>query len=370
MVFLWLGGLAPLASVASSAGNVRGVTFFYLDGKQQDFPWVLEHQREPAVRARIENLFAQYRAAEVNWIRLLIATNHFPDRSAIHPVPSPSLIQKVNDFMALTRSGANAGQFTVELVLVPEQKNSRFTDTAPYERDKRWYKAWLDHLDYSNLGMVMFGGDLSPCLLSGGEGAPGSESIPQNHSAWIKALWDWKVANYPNLYASYEVIGIQTGSRNDPMLIQKLARWIKVHTPNVPVVSVSLYLELPRGSSWRDYADTTAQIIDTYNATSNIPLWIDEFGKSWGNDWALEDQTAAFTGFLTTTIAWQHKSPYPVLVWVGGNDAPYDGKNTFGLVAGFEESKPLMQPAWEELGRFYHLNAGEAGQRQNGRKEP
>jgi hypothetical protein len=358
MLFFWLVGTAPLLPAAFHVGAVRGVTFFYLDGKQQDFPWVLEHQREPAVRARIEGLLEQYRAAEVNWIRLLIATNHFPDRSAIHPVPSFPLIQKVNDFMALTRSGENAGQFTIELVLVPEQKNSRFTDTAPYERDKRWYKAWLDQLDYSNLGMVMFGGDLSPCLLSGGEGEPGSESIPKNHSAWIKALWNWKVAHYPNLYASYEVIGIQTGSRNDPMLIQKLATWIKVNTPGLPVVSASLYLELPRGSSWRDYADTTARIIDTYNATlPDTPLWIDEFGKSWGQDWTLEDQKAAFTGFLTTTIAWQRRSSYPVFVWVAGNDAPYDGKNTFGLVAGFDESKPRMQPAWGEVERFYRLGA-------------
>lgn len=356
LLLFGLGGGTKIVPAEPAGEKVRGVTFFYLDGKQQDFPWVLEHQREPAVRDRIENLLDMYRSAGVNWIRLLIATNHFPDRSAIHPVPSSSLIQKVNDFMALTRSGENAGQFTIELVLVPEQKNSRFTDTAPYERDKRWYKTWLDQLDYTNLGMVMFGGDLSPCLLSGGEGEPGSESIPQNHSAWIKALWDWKVANYPNLYASYEVIGIQTGSRNDPMLIQKLATWIKTHTPSVPVVSASLYLELPRGSSWHDYADATARILDTYNATfPDMPLWIDEFGKSQGQDWTLEDQKIAFTGFLTATIAWQHKSPYPVLVWVGGNDAPYDGKNTFGLVAGFDESKPRMQPAWAEVERFYRL---------------
>jgi hypothetical protein len=356
LLLFGLGGGTKFVSAEPTVGKVRGVTFFYLDGKQQDFPWVLEHQREPAVHARIENLFAQYRAAGVNWIRLLIATNHFPDRSAIHPVPSSSLIQKVNDFMTLTRSGENAGQFTIELVLLPEQKNSRFTDTAPYERDKRWYKAWLDQLDYTNLGMVMFGGDLSPCLLSGGEGESGNENLSQNHAAWIKAVWAWKEANYPHLYASYEVIGVQTGSGNDPRLIQNLASWVKMNTPGVSLFSVALYLELPSGNSWRDYADATARILDTYHSVSDIQLWIDEFGKSWGEDGTLEDQKAAFTGFLTATVAWR-RNGYPMFAWLGGNDAPYDGKNTFGLVSGFEGTKPIPRPAWEEIVRFYRVLA-------------
>jgi hypothetical protein len=354
ILVVWLAGMAQAVAAGLFEGKVRGVTFFYLDGAKQDFPWVLEHQREPLVRARIENLLKQYRAAGVNWIRLLIATDHFSDRSVIHPVPTQPLIQKVNDFMAITRNGPNAGQFTLELVLLPEQKNARFTDTAPYERDKRWYKTWLDHLDYTNLGMVMFGGDLSPRLLSGGQDETGAEPIPQNHGAWIKSIWAWKKANYPDIYASYEVIGIQTGSRNNPLLIQNLATWAKANTPGISVFSAALYVELPSGRSWRDYADVTATILDTYHSVSDIPLWIDEFGKSSGTTWTLEDQKNAYTGFLTATVSWRRKR-YPMFAWVTGNDAPYDGKNTFGLVSGFEEAKPLMRPAWEELTRFYQF---------------
>ncbi len=355
ILIAWLCGMAQAVPAEPGGGReIRGVTFFYLDGAKQDFPWVLEHQRDPLVRARIENLLEQYRAAEVSWIRLLVATDHFSDRSVIHPVPTQPLIQKVNDFMALTRSGPNAGQFTIELVLLPEQKSSRFTDTAPYERDKRWYQTWLDHLNYTNLGMVMLGGDLSPCLLSGGEGDSGVESIPQNHGAWIKSIWAWKEANYPNVYASYEVIGIQTGSRNDPRLIRDLAVWVKANTPKIPVVAAALYVELQPGSSWRDYADATARILDTYHAASNIPLWIDEFGKSSGNTWTPEDQKAAYTGFLTATVSWRRKG-YPMFAWVAGDDSPNDGKNSFGLVSGFEKTKPLMRPAWEELTRFYQF---------------
>jgi hypothetical protein len=46
-----------------------------------------------------------------------------------------------------------------------------------------------------------------------------------------------------------------------------------------------------------------------------------------------------------------------MFAWQGGNDAPYDGKNTFGLVSGFEGTKPIPRPAWEEIVRFYRVLA-------------
>ena len=65
-------------------GTVRGVTFYYLDGAanpyadppipSQGFQWVLDHQYDPDVRERLDNLLAAYRAAGVNWIRLLVAS--------------------------------------------------------------------------------------------------------------------------------------------------------------------------------------------------------------------------------------------------------------------------------------------------------
>ena len=65
------------------SGDVRGVTFFYLDGGGQDFPWVLDNQYNSDARTKIDNLLATYRRAGVNWIRLLIATDHFPVQSDV-----------------------------------------------------------------------------------------------------------------------------------------------------------------------------------------------------------------------------------------------------------------------------------------------
>jgi hypothetical protein len=348
--------LAPPSASANISGNVRGVTLFYLDGGQQDFPWVLDNQYDPTVRARIDNLLANYRAAGVNWIRLLIATDHFPTKADIHPVPSQALLKKVNDFMAITRSGLNAGRFTLEIVLIPEQRDALFTDVAPYSRDKLWYKTWIDNLNYSNLGMIMFGGDLSPCYLSGCEGSASAELLPRNHGAWIKSMWAWKQASYPNLNAAYEVIGVQALSNNSPVLIRLLANWINAHTPTVPVIAASLYVELPSGSSWQEYANATVAILDSYHAATSKPLWIDEFGKSFGTNWLEQDQRNAYLGFLGASVCWR-QNRYARFAWVAGNDTPYDGRNWFGLVSGFSGVTPVMRPSWSDLSLYYNLQS-------------
>lgn len=344
------------ADDAHVAGDVRGVTFFYLDGERQDFPWVLDNQYDPNVRARIDNLLAEYRRAGVNWIRLLVATDHFPRQGDIHPLPSAALVRKVNDFMAITRSGPNAGRFTIELVLIPQQRNWLFTDVPPYTRDKAWFAAWLKGLDYTNLGMVMFGGDLSPCLLSGCEGEPGAHPVANNHGSWIRSMWAWKDVNHPSLNASYEVIGVQAASNNSPDLIAKLARWMDVHTPTNPIMAASIYLDLPSGSSWQDYAHATVRILDAYHSASPKPLWIDEFGQSFGTDRTLQDQRAAYLGFLGASVCWR-RNRYARFAWVAGNDYPYTGRNWLGLVARFDGNTPVMRETWSDLALYYTLPA-------------
>lgn len=357
LIFLVAALFVQKSSIAANvSGDVRGVTFFYLDGESQDFPWVLDNQYDPTVRARIDNLLAQYRAGGVNWIRLLVATDHFPIESESHPVPSASLIKKVNDFMAITRSGLNAGRFKVELVLVPQQRNALFTDVAPYSRDKLWFKTWIDNLNYSNLGIVMLGGDLSPCYLSGCEGESSADVVPKNHGAWIKSLWAWKQANYPGLNASYEVIGVQSLSNNSPVLIKKLAGWMNANTPTNPIVAASVYIDLPSGSSWQEYANATVKILDAYHSVSNKTLWIDEFGKSFGSQWNAQDQRNAYLGFLGASVCWR-QNRYPKFAWVASNDYPYDGRNWLGLVSGFNGTTPVMRDTWSDLSLYYNLQS-------------
>lgn len=80
----------------------------------------------------------------------------------------------------------------------------------------------------------MMAGDLSPCLLDGCYGdpsLPASATHQRNHGSWIRELWAWKEANYAGLNVSYEVIGNQGGSGNDPNLIKNWPFGM-IHTPH------------------------------------------------------------------------------------------------------------------------------------------
>jgi hypothetical protein len=365
----------PLMGIASTPtgvnGDVRGVTFYYLDGAAnpyshpavagQGFGWVLDNQYDPAVRARIDNLLTAYRNAGVNWIRLLVGSDNFPS-SKVEPVPSAALIKEFNDFLAITRSGANQGQFHIEVVLVPHRASGMIADVAPYNHDKLWLKTWIDKINYTNVGMVLLGGDLSPCLLSGCEGSANASAIAKNHGAWIKSIWAWKQANYPTLNASYEVIGVESG--NNPALIAMLAHWNDVNTPTNAIMSAGVYISLPSGATWQQYAAVTVAVLDSYASASSKNLHIDEYGKSRGTDasgntWSLNDQRAAYQGFLGAVVCLRKKN-YAKFAWVAGRDYPYDTDSTGrarwnGLVDSFNGATPVMSATWSDLKLYYTL---------------
>ncbi|WLQ16074.1 hypothetical protein O5O45_09120 [Hahella aquimaris] len=359
ILFTWLiGSVCSLSASANVSGDVRGVTFFYLDGVHQDFPWVLDNQRDPEVRKKIDSLLNEYRNAGVNWIRILVDADHY-GKANENPVPSLSLIQKVNDFMRITRTGDQADWFTIELVLDPytikkedgNKDNGKMQDIHPYDRDKLWYKTWLDNLDYTNLGMVVIGGDLSPCSI---QGCDQTGEISESHASWIKEMWSWKEQYYPELNATYEVIGNEEGI-NDPRLISILATWIEKNTPTVPVIAASIYIDLPSGSHWVDYAEATNNTLEAYHSVTSKPLWIDEFGKNIRMGSTVADQKAAYEGFLGASICWR-KNKYAKFAWVGGNDYPYKDKYWYGLVSGFNSNdEPVMRPAWSVLSQYYNL---------------
>lgn len=365
----------PRISIAGVNGTTRGVTFYYLDGSPnpytnppftgEGFMWVLNNQYDPTVRARIGNLLAQYRDAGVNWIRLVISSNNFASADNMEPVPSTEWIKKLNDFLAITRSGENAGQFTIEIVLIPKRTTDGYiADTPPYDHDKLWLKTWIDHINYTNVGMIMLGGDLSPCLLSGCDGAINAKPITINHGEWIKSIWAWKEANYPKLNASYEVIGVQSGSNNDPRLISMLAHWNDQYTPSNPNLAASLYISLPPGSTWQQYASAMSSILDSYLIASSKSLRIDEYGKFRGTNesgvtWTLQDQEAAYLGTLGAVECWRQHN-YGKFAWVGGRDYPYDtdasGRAYWGgLVDSFNGNQPVMSPTWDDLKLYYTL---------------
>lgn len=325
----------------------------------QDFPWVLENQYDPAVRAKIDAVLAGYRQAGVNWIRLLVSANHrsyYQYLNKTPPIPSDTLVKQVNDFMAITRSGDNAGKFTIELMLIAQTDTAgAFIDPAPYAKDKQWYASWLSRLNYGNLGLLMFGGDLQPCRweIAGFKcGDASSSTLVRNHAQWIKEMWSWFKATYPTLNVNYEAIG---GGDVYGMLLNAVATWQLQNTPTIPATAVALYFDLPSGSTWQQYADTTRAIIDYYRTVSTKPLWIDEYGKSMSSQVTAADQANYFAGFLGTAVCGGYGPPAALFGWVAGNDYPYNGSIWFGLMSGFSGNSPVWRQAWNSVTQYYTL---------------
>lgn len=336
------------------SGDQRGVTFFYLDGGGHDFPWVLEHQYDSQVREKIDALLSQYRKSGINWIRLLVAADHFYDakKELVYPVPEDSLINNLNDFMAITRSGDNAGQFTIELVLVPKTNKFMF-NIIDFSIDEAWYRKWFDNLDFHNLGIIMIGGDLAPCSKTGHcEGDPNVHPYFDNHGKWIKHMWSWKEIEYPNINASFEV-AFEDGLPNNT-LVHNTVKWIDENTPTVPTIAAAMYINLTPGTSWEDYAYMTQEFLDVYHSSTSKPLWIDEIGHSIGQGWKESDQIAYFQGVLAASVCWS-LNKYPTFIWVAGNDTPYDKKQVFGLVEGFNGNTPIMRTSWSVIEQYFNL---------------
>lgn len=360
-------------SVASEVrSSRRGVTFFYLDGASQDFPWILANQSNATVRARIDNVLSAYRTAGVNWIRLLVAADHFGSYSQSWPNVNytNTLVSQLNNFLAITRSDANAGAFNVEIVLVTKHKaGDLFFDSAPYLNDKAWITQILNGINYGNVGMVLLSGDATPCGWSAAagafrcEGEAGVTDHDKNHGEWIKTVWPWARAKWPSLAMSYEVV---VGEKvRDYELLKKSIRWIKSKTPSVPVIAMPLYFDQPQAggpasgspsSAWS--ARTREFFAMARSEAGTTPIWIDEFGLPIDIDGVAPaeyteiDQRSAIEGFLVATQC-EMGGDNGAFAWVAGNDFPYNQKAVFGLLRGFSNNTPLWRSAWTPLSYYF-----------------
>jgi hypothetical protein len=349
---------APLVAQPSSPpGPVNGVTFFYLDGVAQDFPWVLDHLQEPQVRTRVDAVLAGYRAAGINWIRLLIGD--WFAAAPEYPEPSRSSIDKVNAFLAMTREGPNAGHFTVEVLFGTHQRDGIVLDPYPYDNDKHWLATWLNGLDSTNIGMVLLMGDGMPCAWGGSSvrcyGDSGADPIAESQGRWLATMWPWLIGNYPNISASYEVIAGQP--RDGFALLRRSAQWAGEYTPSIPVLAASLYFALPPGSSADAYAIKTVEALDAYSSVSSRPLWIDEYGMQIGSGYSESDQTSYYSGFLDAN-ACRRPNDYARFAWVAGNDYPYTGALWLGLISAFSaDDQPVWRPAWSLISLFQSVGS-------------
>ncbi len=349
----------PIIPPASLDLNAKGVTFFYLDGVAQDFPWVLENQDRPEVQAKLHALFKDYKLAGVNWIRILVARGHHPYFEGSLSSP-PLFIEKMNKFLELTReevvvNAVNKGSFKTEVVFVTLDGTALFADPAPYNRDKNWLEVWMNGLNHSNIGMVLIGGDLQPCSWGApGQGivcSPNGSQIANNHGAWLTNVWPWFKQKWPNVTASYEVI---SGNATTTELIEKHAAWMTANTPDIPVLPMSLYFDLAPGSSWQQYANWTSQLLQAHHRNTTKPLWIDEYGGGISATMSEADQAAFYNGFLAASTCWTGKQ-YSKFAWIAGNDYPYSGQVWAGLVRKYNNNIPEWRPAWSALSQYYNL---------------
>ena len=374
-LLLWCVLAAAPAAQAQVAGPVRGVSFYYLDGLAEDFGFVLDRvwTDDPVVGAKLDNLFAAWRTAGVNWVRLLVISDRFPGE----PYPDPGTlpgnrIAKVNKFMTAPR----AAGFTFEIVLIDNKRDVGLGagELPNYSPHKTWTAAWIDRMNYSRLGLVLLGGDLQPCDAPGAQvicaGEPGASPTARRHGAYIKMMWPWARKRWPNLNLNYEVIGGGTPTNNFEQL-RRIAAWVNANTPDVPSVTASLYIypPLPAGTTWPQFADAYTQMLNAYHAVSSKPLWIDEFGYSIESNTVSPgcppgvitecDQEAYFTGFLAAAVCRRGaRPPYPILTWLGSNDFPYVFGSWWGLMRGFDGvNQPVPRQAWGVLSFYYNLGA-------------
>lgn len=350
----------PAAVKASNiAGNVRGITFHFLDGWEHDFPWMAENQYNIEVRNKIEKVLDAFDEAGINWLRIVIAAHHrsyYRYVASKNPIPSDEQVRQVNDFLALTRSGRFAGKFTIEIVLVPEMdRDLSFRDSPPFNLDKQWLNSWMNRLDFTSIGLVMIGADLMPCAWEGDRigfrcGDASASRITQKHAKWIQSVWPWARKNWPNQKMSYEVI-----AGSSTLAASTMATWVSQHTPDVTVASASMYYDLPIGATVQDYKNYWREVIVSFQKNSIKPLWIDEFGKLIGCGYSEADQANFFTGFLEATVCGDFPEAIPKLAWAGGDDYLSSRNIWFGLFSGYApDNTPIVRPAWKSLSKYYN----------------
>ena len=358
----------------------------FMDNPNEGIFWILENQYTEQGKQRILERLKDFQTAGVNWIRILVSPNW--GRRDIYANPLPT-IQKVNDLMALTREGKNAGKFTIELVLDGNRWNADyvnpktgkqgkaeqyFVDPYPYRNDKAWFKTWIDHLNFENLGMIMFAGDTAPCKKWGNKPeskvkcyeseAPPShwqdEEYYKNNGRWVTTIYAWFAQAYPSLNVAFEV-----GHGGDFDEMSANADWVKRHLPAMPVFATALYIHLGDTEDWRSYREETDRFIDEAERRSEKKLWIDEIGYGRkGNRYSANDrsearQKAYFDGVLASLVRYR-KNKYPTFAWVAGDDyRDHDPEHAwYGLLTekmGSGGHQKVWSPAWNTLSLYYNL---------------
>ncbi|HEY1773922.1 MAG TPA: hypothetical protein VGH91_12110 [Gammaproteobacteria bacterium] len=224
-----------------------------------------------------------------------------------------------------------------------------------------------------NIGLTEIGATLRPCAGTScdvDDLNANAESV--NNGEYIRAVWAWEQATFPpsqNMLVTYETAP-QGKWTADPGEAQAIAHWANAHTPGLPYISMSIYVQENPGSSvWTYESAVNAVLLDYYAGAGGTPLWIDETGGQYtfvpaGQQnpnpyYSLTDAQTSLIGFLSaSTCQAGLGKDIPKIIWIGDDDLNTNQLTTsqqhFGLVSGFDtDNNPIMQPYWVYLSQWY-----------------
>jgi hypothetical protein len=346
---------------------VKGVSLFYLNGRdQEDLPQLIEklYHGEKAckgttidIEKRLISTLQELKGSGVNWIRLLIGKGFYEiyqnrcnfDMQQVYPQLAKPHVETINHFLAfLTRPEFN---FNIEIVLGGSK------DFADVDNDIVFFESILSQINKTNINMVMLGGDVQP-------------SRVVKHARWIKRIFHY-FDNHPHPDLKKLNYSFDTVTYRRAEDIQTYLQWVKQNLPTLSVVTLNLYVHLPKlvnQTTDSYYHQVISDALQIYRESGiNKPLWIDEFGFKLETEQSpvtqsYQQQKEYYERYFISTLCAKNISSQdsvPGFLWVVGNDRYLadpnrDGPRTpFGLFADFSDNQPITQPAWDIIQHYY-----------------
>jgi hypothetical protein len=345
---------------------VKGISFFYLDGRvNENLPALIQElpYEDSAMAERLEKTIDEMRESGFNWVRILISKVHYSDFDDIYPSISIKEAEKINTFIDYFRSGDN--QFKIELVL-----DAGFIDGTrlrDIENDAIFFQSILSQIDTTGIELVMLGGDLMPCNYTSlmlvdetlcDEDGPGNN---WNDAEWIRFQLSYftnhNLDKLRKLQYSFDTITYPTVKT-----FMTYLEWVKNNViAFMPVVSVSGYYA-QSGATESDYLAHFNALVNAYEASGiDKPFLLDEYGFALEEIVSEKERFIYLKGFLQATRCRNGVDTslfYPSMAWVAASDqlgkiTVPNGTKFYGLVDQYNsDSSPVVSQSWNLIKWF------------------
>ncbi|MBU1417906.1 MAG: hypothetical protein KKI15_05440 [Proteobacteria bacterium] len=355
---------------------VKGVSFFYLDGRRDENQIILIQELpagDEAISVRLAKTIAEIKISGFNWVRIIISKNHYKmydekypeyDYSQdIYPLMSSDEAIKINSFIDNFRKGTDG--LKIELLLTAGFIDN--TTMRDKQNDALFFESILKQIDTTGIELVMLGGDMMPCniiSLVAVDDTICDEDGPKgdwNDAEWIRFQLDY-FSNNPidrlrNLNYSFDTITYPTVNAFKTYL-----EWVKNNVISyIPIVSVSAYYARP-GATEKDYLSHFNDLVNAYAESGlNKPFWFDEYGFGLHDFYSEKDTFLYFKGFLQSTRCKNGVDSslfYPSVAWVVGSDRDTNivwpiNLKSYGLFQGYNlKNSPIVGQTWELIKWF------------------